>query len=156
TTMPEHLRKDLEKAIEACFKNTDAVLKDTNSWDLRKNPYFNTFHFTHECKYLTQGDEAPTTAHPLMLRNSEGSKTNHSQFICHPSKDMQRYGEEYRDICKSIGETLQWVVEKVLRLHPDLFQDVVATASLIPGNDSSPISPFTSLVINVNATTLVH
>lgn len=33
---------------------------------------------------------------------------------------------------------------------------MVATASLIPGNDSSPISPFTSLVIKVNATTLVH
>lgn len=52
--MPEHLRKDLEKAIDACFKNTDATLKDINSWDLRENPYFNAFHFTHECKYLTQ------------------------------------------------------------------------------------------------------
>lgn len=45
---------------------------------------------------------------------------------------------------------------EVLRLHPDLFQEVVATASLIPGNDLSPITPFTSLVINVNITTLVH
>lgn len=52
--MPEHLRKDLEKAIDACFKNTDAALKDINSWDFRENPSFHAFHFTHECKYLMQ------------------------------------------------------------------------------------------------------
>ena len=48
-----------------------------------------------------------------MLRNALDSKTNHSQFICHLSVDMLKYGEEYKDICKAIGETLEWIVKKV-------------------------------------------
>ncbi|KAE9391913.1 hypothetical protein BT96DRAFT_831309, partial [Gymnopus androsaceus JB14] len=44
----------------------------------------------------------------------------------------------------------------VLQIHPDLFKNLSASVDLLPGNDASSISLFTSLVFNINSNTFAH
>ncbi|KAJ3897047.1 hypothetical protein F5879DRAFT_928125, partial [Lentinula edodes] len=106
--------------------------------------------------YFSQGYDAPEDIHPLYLRNADGGKTNHSQFLSHPSEDIQKLSQEYATLKEALEAVLQWIVEKVLRIHPDMFQEILATANLLPLNDTSPASPFTSIVVNINVGTLAH
>ncbi|KAJ3883977.1 hypothetical protein GG344DRAFT_71664, partial [Lentinula edodes] len=39
---------------------------------------------------------------------------------------------------------------KVLQIHPDTFHEICATVDLLPLQDTSPASPFTSIVFNIN------
>ncbi|KAJ3884214.1 hypothetical protein GG344DRAFT_71513, partial [Lentinula edodes] len=130
TTMPANLREGLETAVQACLSDTTAQ-----------------FRFQ---SYFSQGYDAPEDIHPLYLRNSDGGKTNHSQFLSHPSEDIQKLSQEYATLKEALEAVLQWIVEKVLRIHPDMFQEILATADLLPLNDTSPASPFTSIVVNIN------
>ncbi|KAF8832091.1 hypothetical protein HHX47_DHR1001115 [Lentinula edodes] len=107
-------------------------------------------------KYAQEGYDAPQDIHPLYLRNADGGKTNHSQFLSHPSEDIQKLSQEYATLKEALEAVLQWIVEKVLRIHPDMFQEILATADLLPLNDTSPASPFTSIVVNINVGTLAH
>ncbi|KAJ3917502.1 hypothetical protein F5877DRAFT_68173 [Lentinula edodes] len=136
TTMPANLREGLETAVQACLSDTMAQ-----------------FRFQ---SYFSQGYNAPEDIHPLYLRNSDGGKTNHSQFLSHPSEDIQKLSQEYATLKEALEAVLQWIVEKVLRIHPDMFQEILATADLLPLNDTSPASPFTSIVVNINVGTLAH
>lgn len=45
---------------------------------------------------------------------------------------------------------------KVLQIHPDTFHEISATVDLLPLQDTSPASPFTSIVFNINVSTLAH
>ncbi|KAH7874074.1 uncharacterized protein C8R40DRAFT_1020015, partial [Lentinula edodes] len=103
-----------------------------------------------------QGYDAPKDIHPLYLISAEGGKMNHSQLLCHPSEDIQKLSGPYADLKQSLEGALRWVVEKVLLLHPDTFQEILASVDLLPMNDTSPISPFTSIVFNLNVGTLAH
>ncbi|KAJ3911096.1 hypothetical protein F5877DRAFT_73445, partial [Lentinula edodes] len=104
----------------------------------------------------TWADGLFTGIHPLYLRNADGGKTNHSQFLSHPSEDIQKLSQEYATLKQALEAVLQWIVEKVLRIHPDMFQEILATADLLPLNDTSPASLFTSIVVNINVGTLAH
>ncbi|KAJ4476183.1 hypothetical protein C8J55DRAFT_390599, partial [Lentinula edodes] len=39
---------------------------------------------------------------------------------------------------------------------PDTFHEISATVDLLPLQDTSPASPFTSIVFNINVSTLAH
>ncbi|KAJ3925036.1 MAG: hypothetical protein NXY57DRAFT_968518 [Lentinula lateritia] len=81
---------------------------------------------------------------------------NHSQLLCHPSEDIQKLSGPYADLKQSLEGVLRWVVEKVLLIHPHVFQELVASVDVLPLQDTSPVSPFTSIVFNINAGTLAH
>ncbi|KAJ3866891.1 hypothetical protein EV359DRAFT_61978 [Lentinula novae-zelandiae] len=76
--------------------------------------------------------------------------TNQTRYLTH------KLSQEYATLKEALEAVLQWIVEKVLRLHPDMFQEILATADLLPLNDTSPASPFTSIVMNINIGTLAH
>ncbi|KAJ3925209.1 MAG: hypothetical protein NXY57DRAFT_1044300 [Lentinula lateritia] len=75
---------------------------------------------------------------------------NHSQLLVHPSEDIQKFSGPFKDLKQSLEEMLRWVSEKVLQIHPDTFHEISATVDLLPLQDTSPASPFTSIVFNIN------
>ncbi|KAJ4492497.1 hypothetical protein C8R41DRAFT_867190 [Lentinula lateritia] len=156
TTMPANLREGLETAVQACLSDTTAQFRYQEPSTSVKTRSFSCIHFTNQTRYLTHGYNAPEDVHPLYLRNADGGKTNHSQFLCHPSEDIQKLSQGYATLKEALEAVLQWIVEKVLRIHPDMFQEILATADLLPLNDTSPASPFTSIVVNINVGTLAH
>ncbi|KAJ3803983.1 hypothetical protein F5876DRAFT_70999, partial [Lentinula aff. lateritia] len=156
TTMPANLREGLETAVQACLSDTTAQFRYQEPSASVKTRAFSSLHFTNQTRYLTHGYNAPEDIHPLYLRNSDGGKTNHSQFLSHPSEDIQKLSQEYATLKEALEAVLQWIVEKVLRIHPDMFHEILATADLLPLNDTSPASPFTSIVVNINIGTLAH
>ncbi|KAJ4468638.1 hypothetical protein C8J55DRAFT_492320 [Lentinula edodes] len=156
TTMPANLREGLETAVQACLSDTTAQFRYQEPSTSVKTRAFSSIHFTNQTRYLTHGYDAPEDIHPLYLRNADGGKTNHSQFLSHPSEDIHKLSQEYATLKEALEAVLQWIVEKVLRIHPDMFQEILATADLLPLNDTSPASPFTSIVVNINVGTLAH
>ncbi|THU91033.1 hypothetical protein K435DRAFT_675017, partial [Dendrothele bispora CBS 962.96] len=81
--------------------------------------------------------------------------TNHSQFLTRESNDMRNNPEDYHRVCDALEDVLRWVVEKVRR-HPDLFARVEAEIDIFPLQDSNPVHPFSSFVLNINVMTEVH
>ncbi|KAJ3884571.1 hypothetical protein GG344DRAFT_83836 [Lentinula edodes] len=154
--MPAHLRESLEIAIQACLSDTSAQFKSQEPSSSVETASFSSLHFTNQTRYLTHGYDAPKDIHPLYLINAEGGRMNHSQLLCHPSEDIQKLSGPYADLKQSLEGVLRWVVEKVLLIHPHVFQELVASVDVLPLQDTSPVSPFTSIVFNINVGTLAH
>ncbi|KAJ3713083.1 hypothetical protein C8R42DRAFT_647105 [Lentinula raphanica] len=68
--------------------------------------------------------------------------------------DLQVHSEEYALLCEILGEILEKIVQKVLRYFPQCLQEVEANVDIFPLNDTSPVKPFTSFVLNVNVQTI--
>ncbi|KAJ4476877.1 hypothetical protein C8J55DRAFT_489896 [Lentinula edodes] len=153
TTMPQHLKEGLERIIQACLSGTTAQLTPQDPSSSVQTAAFSSLHFTNQTRYLTHGYEAPKDIHPLYLVNANGGKMNHSQLLVHPSEDIQKFSGPFKDLKQSLEETLRWVSEKI---HPDTFHEISATVDLLPLQDTSPASPFTSIVFNINVSTLAH
>ncbi|KAJ4474007.1 hypothetical protein C8J55DRAFT_490706 [Lentinula edodes] len=150
TTMPQHLKKGLERIIQACLSDTTAQFTPQDPSSSVQTAAFSSLHFTNQTRYLTHEYEAPKDIHPLYLVNANGGKMNHSQLLVHPSEDIQKFSGPFKDLKQSLEETLRWVSEKVLQIHPDTFHEICATVDLLPLQDTSPASPFTSIVFNIN------
>ncbi|KAH7874580.1 uncharacterized protein C8R40DRAFT_1171198 [Lentinula edodes] len=150
TTMPQHLKEGLERIIQACLSDTTAQFTPQDPSSSVQTAAFSSLHFTNQTRYLTHGYEAPKDIHPLYLVNANGGKMNHSQLLVHPSEDIQKFSGPFKDLKQSLEETLRWVSEKVLQIHPDTFHEIFATVDLLPLQDTSPASPFTSIVFNIN------
>ncbi|KAJ3898367.1 hypothetical protein F5879DRAFT_1068421 [Lentinula edodes] len=156
TTMPQHLKEGLERIIQACLSDTTAQFTPQDPSSSVQTAAFSSLHFTNQTRYLTHGYEAPKDIHPLYLVNANGGKTNHSQLLVHPSEDIQKFSGPFKNLKQSLEETLRWVSEKVLQIHPGTFHEISATVDLLPLQDTSPASPFTSIVFNINMSTLAH
>ncbi|KAJ3745910.1 hypothetical protein EV360DRAFT_57440, partial [Lentinula raphanica] len=102
------------------------------------------------------GHGAPPEVHPTFLRQANGNKTNTSQFFMRGSHDLQVHSEEYDLVCEILGELLEKIVKKVLRLFPEELKNVEANLDIFPLNDHSPVKPFTSFVLNLNVETVAH
>ncbi|KAF8824192.1 hypothetical protein HHX47_DHR8000130 [Lentinula edodes] len=156
TTMPQYLKEGLERIIQACLSDTTAQFTPQDPSSSVQTAAFSSLHFTNQTRYLTHGYEAPKDIHPLYLVNTNGGKMNHSQLLGHPSEDIQKFSGPFKDLKQSLEETLRWVSEKVLQIHPNTFHEISATVDLLPLQDTSPASPFTSIVFNINVSTLAH
>ncbi|KAJ4498813.1 hypothetical protein C8R41DRAFT_915898 [Lentinula lateritia] len=150
TTMPQHLKEGLERIIQACLSDTTAQFTPQDPSSSVQTAAFSSLHFTNQTRYLTHGYEAPKDIHPLYLVNANGGKMNHSQLLVHPSEDIQKFSGPFKDLKQSLEEMLRWVSEKVLQIHPNTFHEISATVDLLPLQDTSPASPFTSIVFNIN------
>ncbi|KAJ3750457.1 hypothetical protein DFH05DRAFT_81989 [Lentinula detonsa] len=99
---------------------------------------FSTFHFSYWGRYGQNGKEAPT------------------DFFMRPSNDIQNFPEEYETLCNILGATLQDIVSTALKRFPEELKDVQANVDIFPMNDTSPVKPFTSFVLNINVETIAH
>jgi hypothetical protein len=63
---------------------------------------------------LLQGDNAPTDVHPHNLRVAGASRTNYSQFLPYPSREMVEHADLYRAMITNFGDLFEWI-ENVVR-----------------------------------------
>ncbi|KAE9395718.1 hypothetical protein BT96DRAFT_997413 [Gymnopus androsaceus JB14] len=129
-------------------------LKDQDTSKI-KQPSFSAWHFSAYAKYGQSGKDAPDV-HPSFLRSTGGKKTNHAQFFVHSSSEMQRFGPEYKLLRDALGDVLEEIVEKSFHRHPDTLHSVEAMIDIFPLQQTSPVKPFTSFVLNLNITTIIH
>ncbi|THU98875.1 hypothetical protein K435DRAFT_660033, partial [Dendrothele bispora CBS 962.96] len=117
---------------------------------------FTALHFSYHSKYGTKGTFAPPNVHPYKMKNKETKRTNYSQFLTRESNDMRDNPEDYHKVCDALEEVLKWVVDKVSLLHPQLFSVIEGEVDIFPLQDSNPVRPFSSFVLNINVMTDVH
>ncbi|THU92881.1 hypothetical protein K435DRAFT_800160 [Dendrothele bispora CBS 962.96] len=154
-TMPEHLKANLLESLNLALRgySKEDQLTENNTSD---NPTFTALHFSYYSKYGTEGTFVPKDIHPHKLKNKNTTRTNHSQFLTRESADMRDHPEQYRQICDALELVLRWVVEKRLKRHPDLFSEIEGEVDIYPLNDTNPVHPFSSFVINLNVKTQAH
>ncbi|KAJ3991167.1 hypothetical protein F5050DRAFT_1872767 [Lentinula boryana] len=156
-TLSDSYRERLQTALVAYFSREPASIKliSRKASEGGTNP-FTTFHFSMWSRYSTSGKDAPSDIHPYHLRAAIGTKTNTSQFFVRPSSDIQDFSKEYEELCDIFGDVLRLMVTIALAEFPEELKDVVTNVDIFPLNDSSPISPFTSFVLNINVETGAH
>ncbi|KAJ3965340.1 hypothetical protein EV361DRAFT_1020368 [Lentinula raphanica] len=162
--LSQHKRLQLELALQTWSQAvqpliTGVELKDQNS-ALKKIKKFSVFHFSFWSKFCTKAFNFKVElhkAHPLYgIIRSDNQKTNTSQFFPYASSDIQKFASEYALLCDSLEDILQEIVTKTLARHPDQFKEINGMIDIIPLHDLSPVKPFTSFVLNLNVTTLLH
>ncbi|KAJ3817103.1 hypothetical protein F5880DRAFT_1512059 [Lentinula raphanica] len=142
--------KDQRRSRYSQKKFNNVTIQIWGPSELNKNSYFSL-------KRQSEGKPVPKGFHSLHIRQSDGSKVNHGQFFVRASKDLQAFGKEYVALSEAIGELLQNIVEKRFVWDPDLFEkDLEAMIDIMPLHDTTPIRPFTGLVININSVTAAH
>ncbi|KAE9386413.1 hypothetical protein BT96DRAFT_839269, partial [Gymnopus androsaceus JB14] len=102
------------------------------------------------------GVGAPPDEHPSFLRRSGHTKTNNAQFFVYSSKEMQQFGTQYDLLCIALEDVLEEVIEKCLHHHPDTFDAVEASVDIFLLQETSPVKPFTSFIVNLNVLTIIH
>ncbi|THU77094.1 hypothetical protein K435DRAFT_812765, partial [Dendrothele bispora CBS 962.96] len=148
-TIPEYLKSNLLESLNLALRGYSSEDQLTER-DTTDNPAFTALHFSYHSKYGTNGASAPKDVHPYKMKNKHTKKTNHSQFLTRESNDMRDHPEHYRRICDALEPVLRWIVDKKLRSHPDLFSDIELEVDIFPLQDTNPVRPFSSFVLNLN------
>ncbi|KAG0698642.1 hypothetical protein DFH29DRAFT_810112, partial [Suillus ampliporus] len=147
--LPAHIRSTLEVNLLAALESLE-LLWETNTQLPGCQP-FQAMHMSWYNRHCTLGHEAPTDVQPWVLEK-EGMHTNHSQVIPYLSKDLHQHHHIYGTISKLYEELFEWM-ETYLQEEFELLMEVTA---VLPGNCSPPVTPFISLVININVCTKAH
>ena len=64
-----------------------------------------------------KGDEAPEHVHPLYLRDKDGKRTNHSQFLPTESRELFDNEHSYDVLCDTLEEVFKWLAVQVRTLY---------------------------------------
>jgi hypothetical protein len=65
-----------------------------------------------------QGDDAPNNIHPHYLAREDVSRTNHTQTLPYPSRDILEHSQLYGNILEAFGELFEWIDQVVRNLLP--------------------------------------
>ncbi|THV01848.1 hypothetical protein K435DRAFT_654520 [Dendrothele bispora CBS 962.96] len=149
-TIPEYLKSNLLESLNLALRGYSSEDQLTER-DTTDNPAFTALHFSYHSKYGTNGASAPKDVHPYKMKNKHTKKTNHSQFLTRESNDMRDHPEHYRRICDALEPVLRWIVDKV-----NLFSDIELEVDIFPLQDTNPVRPFSSFVLNLNVMTQPH
>ena len=64
-----------------------------------------------------QGNGAPTDVHPHNLRVAGASRTNYSQLLPYPSREMVEHADLYRRLMTNFGDLFEWIENAVSKLY---------------------------------------
>ncbi|KAG0703579.1 hypothetical protein DFH29DRAFT_764208, partial [Suillus ampliporus] len=163
SSLPDRIRKNLTSTLLACFDGKDVLVEreldddfqdqDPDECDadfsldmvvenILKRP-FQCLHFSLWNRYVTKGDGAPAQVHPHNMAREAVGRTNYTQRLPYPSRDILKHWCLYNNLL--IKECLPNEYEVLVELCQDL-----------PGGETSSVSPFLSLVINLNVSTIAH
>ncbi|KAF5362817.1 hypothetical protein D9757_014261 [Collybiopsis confluens] len=140
-TASDSSRARILTALKAFFNLKPAGLELTSRNPSMPIQKFPTFHFSYWGRYG---------------QSSDGRKTNTWQFSVRPSNDIQKFPEEYESLCNILGTTLSEIVNTALKRFPEELKYLHANVDIFPINDTSPVKPFTSFVLNINVETIAH
>ncbi|KAG2028614.1 hypothetical protein BDR03DRAFT_838341, partial [Suillus americanus] len=153
TGLPHHIRSLLEVNLLAALGNPN-LLQGMDS-SLPSGQPFQAMHLSWYNRHCTSGHDAPPYAQPWLLEK-EGIRTNYSQMIPYISKDLQQHQQIYGTLTRVYTQLFEWVRTLMETYLPDEFEMLMEVAAALPGNCTSPITPFVSLVININVCTKAH
>ncbi|KAG2751870.1 hypothetical protein P692DRAFT_20726310, partial [Suillus brevipes Sb2] len=74
----------------------------------------------------------------------------------YPSSDMLKHQLLYDSLLVSFDELFQWIEQMIKECLPNEYEVLVKLCQDLPGGETSPVSPFLSLVINLNVCTIAH
>lgn len=60
-----------------------------------------------------EGDGAPSDVHPHQLRIAHKSRTNVTQMLPYPSKDLEDYGQLYENVTVALKDVFVFVEDVV-------------------------------------------
>ncbi|KAG0693114.1 hypothetical protein DFH29DRAFT_763487, partial [Suillus ampliporus] len=152
-TLPESIRSNLLSSFLACFDGNEV---------LRMRKLKDDFH-TDDCQdqdtqieHHDGGDQAPTDIHPHYMSREDVSRTNHSQTLPCQSRDILEHQQLYDNILLVFGELFEWIDDVIKECLPTEYEVLVELAQDLPDGEVSPVTPFLSLVVNLNISTLGH
>ncbi|KAJ8583716.1 hypothetical protein M405DRAFT_716847, partial [Rhizopogon salebrosus TDB-379] len=79
-----------------------------------------------------------------------------TQSLPYPDQDVFTYEQLYLNIQLSFKQEFEWIEEVVSLSCLVGFRLLVELVEILPGKPDSPVSPFLSLVLNANVSTLAH
>ncbi|KAH9834244.1 uncharacterized protein C8Q71DRAFT_859901 [Rhodofomes roseus] len=112
TSMPEAMKRSLTQRFISCF-DSDPLQARTTASDPLTQPY-ETLHFSWYNRHCTQGHNAPQDVLPRMMRRAGVSRTNHSQLMPYPLKDMVDNAALYESLNSILEDVFAWIDGKVL------------------------------------------
>ncbi|EGO04726.1 hypothetical protein SERLA73DRAFT_68394 [Serpula lacrymans var. lacrymans S7.3] len=154
TSLPEYIRSSLQPKLLAAFENNELLTEKPGQHD--EDDIFEVLHFFWYNCHCTRGDDTPTEILPLMLEREDGCCTNYSQMIPYLSKEIKDHNTIYQTIKVVFADLFHWIHDVIELQLPEEYELLAEVASILPGNNSSPIFPFLSLVINLNVSTKGH
>ncbi|KAG1856083.1 hypothetical protein F4604DRAFT_1522245, partial [Suillus subluteus] len=152
-TLPESIRSNLLSSFLACFDGNEVLHKVAEK--VLESP-FHCLHFSIWNRYVTKGDQAPTDIHPHYMSREDVSRTNHAQTLPYQSRDILEHQQLYENILLAFGEVFEWIDEVIKECLPTEYEVLAELAQDLPGGKVSPVTPFLSLVVNLNVSTLGH
>ncbi|KAH9910546.1 uncharacterized protein B0H18DRAFT_839669, partial [Fomitopsis serialis] len=159
SSMPESMRQTLASKMVACFEAQSANLEETDTASEGRSYRFPALHFSWYNRHGTRGHDIPPNVHPMLLEKEDHSRTNYTQMLPYPSRDMKKYEEIYHNLEEILGEVFEYMAEQARYLPDSLLEEyevLSMDAEILPGNEHSIVHPFLSLVINLNVATLAH
>ncbi|EGO18766.1 hypothetical protein SERLADRAFT_412020 [Serpula lacrymans var. lacrymans S7.9] len=138
--MPRHMKTTLVAHLKASFDGLPVF-----SSVLGSDKPFKCLHFSWWNRYGTQGCGAPIDAHPHEL-----DVTNETQMIPYLSKEGSDNEQLYLNLQDAFADVFQWISDVMEFCLPDEYSMLAKIVGTLPGKPGSPVTPFLSLVININ------
>ncbi|EGO02487.1 hypothetical protein SERLA73DRAFT_69992 [Serpula lacrymans var. lacrymans S7.3] len=154
TSLLAYICSSLQQKLLAAFENNQLLTEKPGQHD--EDDIFEALHFSWYNRHCTRGDDAPTEILPLMLEREDGRCTNYSQMIPYLSKEIKDHSTIYQTIKVVFADLFYWIHDVIELQLPEEYELLAEVASIFPGNNSSPIFPFLSPVINLNVSTKGH
>ncbi|KAH9912426.1 uncharacterized protein B0H18DRAFT_818828, partial [Fomitopsis serialis] len=155
-SMPNHMQQMLIAYLVAAFEAQSANLQETDSASEGQEYCFPALHFSWYNRHGTRGHEIPTSSHPILSEKDDHSRTNYTQMLPYPSRDMSKFEEIYQNLEEIFQGVFEWMAEHARCWLPEEYHDLSMDAEVLPGNAHSIVHPFLLLVVNLNVTTSAH
>ncbi|KAL0954397.1 hypothetical protein HGRIS_003381 [Hohenbuehelia grisea] len=110
---------------------------------------FSSLHFDVYNRYSTCGSKAPRDIHPANLTKQGRKRSNPALFIPRPSEEIKRFPKQYESLRQTFGDVFEQLRESEYKLK-SIF------AENLPGDEASPVFPFSGVVVNLNVQTTLH
>ncbi|KAJ3015543.1 hypothetical protein NUW54_g1012 [Trametes sanguinea] len=155
--LPDYIREALELQLETALGGDDSnrFLCDIQDWK-ESGQEFSCLHFAFWSRNATQGHNVLRDLHPMTLKQSMKSHTNHHQMMPYLSKELILNQEVYNNLCNAFEDPFIWLERKLRAQLPEFYSELQIVADVLPGHSSAPAYPFTGFVININVSTKAH
>ncbi|KAF4568230.1 hypothetical protein EYR36_010239 [Pleurotus pulmonarius] len=156
-TLSEGLKKNLLTKLMGIFGDLSNRIEPINGGEKELKVPFLGLHFDWYNRYSTNGDDAPDDIHPAEL-SKQGLKrrSTFSLFVPRPSEEMKRFPKAYEALKDNFALAFEEIRDILQTLLPKEYNIEKIFAEFLPGNEVSPVFPFSGVVVNLNVQTIEH
>ncbi|KAJ8695587.1 hypothetical protein PTI98_008177 [Pleurotus ostreatus] len=156
-TLSEGLKKNLLTKLMGIFGDLSNRIQPINGGEKELKVPFLGLHFDWYNRYSTNGDDAPDDIHPAEL-SKQGLKrrSTFSLFVPRPSEEMKRFPKAYEALKDNFALAFEEIRDILQTLVPKEYNIEKIFAEFLPGDEVSPVFPFSGVVVNLNIQTIEH